>query len=359
MAASPGFGPPGRGSVCPRGGGVLPQEGGRRGLRGRLLPSSRWVRDQSWLERRVIAYAHQGGAWEAPSSTLHAIGHALEVGATGIELDVHATADGELVVCHDATVDRTTAGQGTIASFTLAQLRAMDFSYWWIPGADVTPGRPAGDYPFRGRAPDDRLVRHRHAARGPRAVPRGGAEPRHQADGARRDALRGGPGPAPGRVRPHGRRDRGLVPRPGHRRLPPLRPVRADLGGHHRNGRGVAGGAGRQGSARDAGCGLSGARAPGRSRGGRRARSWRRPTGPARRSTCGRSTTPRQWSACSTSGSTGSSRTCPPRCAACWAHGELPGTENEASGGRRRGRQRGVSRGRSSASCRGWPSSSS
>jgi len=104
----------------------------------------------------VIAYAHQGGAWESPSSTLHAIAHALEAGATGIELDVHATADGELVVCHDATVDRTTEAQGTIASFTLAQLREMDFSYWWIPGADVTPGRPAGDYPFRGRAPADR-----------------------------------------------------------------------------------------------------------------------------------------------------------------------------------------------------------
>jgi glycerophosphoryl diester phosphodiesterase len=104
----------------------------------------------------VIAYAHQGGAWESPSSTLHAIAHALAAGATGIELDVHATADGELVVCHDATVDRTTAGTGTIASFTLAELREMDFSYWWIPGADVTPGRPAADYPFRGRAPRDR-----------------------------------------------------------------------------------------------------------------------------------------------------------------------------------------------------------
>jgi glycerophosphoryl diester phosphodiesterase len=111
--------------------------------------------DSVWLERRVIAYAHQGGAWESPSSTLHAIRHAMEAGATAVELDVHATADGELVVCHDATVDRTTAGRGTIASFTLAQLRTMDFSYWWIPGADVTPGRPPTDYPYRGRAPDD------------------------------------------------------------------------------------------------------------------------------------------------------------------------------------------------------------
>jgi glycerophosphoryl diester phosphodiesterase len=108
-----------------------------------------------WLERRVIAYAHQGGAWESPSSTRYAIRKALAAGATAIELDVHATADGELVVCHDATVDRTTAGAGTIASFTLAELRQLDFSYWFIPGADVTPDRPAADYPLRGRAPDD------------------------------------------------------------------------------------------------------------------------------------------------------------------------------------------------------------
>jgi glycerophosphoryl diester phosphodiesterase len=114
------------------------------------------MRDGSvWLERRLIAYAHQGGAWESPSSTLFAITRAVAAGATGIELDVHATADGELVVCHDATVDRTTAATGNIVSFTLAELRALDFSYWFIPGADVTPDCPAGDYPYRGRAPDD------------------------------------------------------------------------------------------------------------------------------------------------------------------------------------------------------------
>jgi glycerophosphoryl diester phosphodiesterase len=108
-----------------------------------------------WLERRVLAYAHQGGAWESPSSTLFAIGRAVAAGATGIELDVHATADGELVVCHDATVDRTTASSGTIASFTLAELRRLDFSFWFVPGADVTPHRPEGEYPYRGRAPED------------------------------------------------------------------------------------------------------------------------------------------------------------------------------------------------------------
>jgi glycerophosphoryl diester phosphodiesterase len=108
-----------------------------------------------WTERRVIAYAHQGGAWEGPSSTLHAIAAALEAGATGIELDVHATRDGRLVVCHDATVDRTTEANGTIASLTYEELSRLDNSYWWAPGAEVTLDLPDDGYPFRGRAPRD------------------------------------------------------------------------------------------------------------------------------------------------------------------------------------------------------------
>jgi glycerophosphoryl diester phosphodiesterase len=108
-----------------------------------------------WLDRRVIAYAHQGGAWEAPSSTLYAIRRAVEVGATAVELDVHATSDGELVVCHDATVDRTTDGRGRIADLSLEEVKRLDNAYWFIPGADVTPGRPEGDYPYRGRAATD------------------------------------------------------------------------------------------------------------------------------------------------------------------------------------------------------------
>jgi glycerophosphoryl diester phosphodiesterase len=126
----------------------------------RLVAIDRYDRavndDSVWLDRRLIAYAHQGGAWESPSSTIFAISQALAAGATAIELDVHATSDGELVVCHDATVDRTTPATGNIASFTLAELRRLDFSYWFIPGADVTPDRPEAEYPYRGRAPDDR-----------------------------------------------------------------------------------------------------------------------------------------------------------------------------------------------------------
>lgn len=112
--------------------------------------------DNPWLDRRVICYAHQGGAWEAPSSTLYAISKAIEAGATGIELDVHATADGRLVVSHDETVDRTTNGRGRISEMTLDELSRLDNAYWFVPGADVTPGLADSDYPFRGLAPRDR-----------------------------------------------------------------------------------------------------------------------------------------------------------------------------------------------------------
>jgi glycerophosphoryl diester phosphodiesterase len=108
-----------------------------------------------WLERRVLNYAHQGGAREAPSSTLLALRQAVAAGAHGLELDVHATADRHLVVCHDATVDRTTNGAGAIAELTLAELQALDNAYWWVPGEIVAPGRPADAYPYRGRARRD------------------------------------------------------------------------------------------------------------------------------------------------------------------------------------------------------------
>jgi glycerophosphoryl diester phosphodiesterase len=112
-----------------------------------------------WLGRRVINYAHQGGAWEGPSSTLYAIAQALDAGATAIELDVHATADGQLVVSHDATVDRTTNGSGPIAELSWDVVQTLDNAYWWAPGADVTPDLEPDQYPFRGLAPDDRLFR--------------------------------------------------------------------------------------------------------------------------------------------------------------------------------------------------------
>src|ERR1700687_756037 len=103
-----------------------------------------------WLDRRVLNYAHQGGAREAPSSTLFALHRAVAAGADALELDVHDTADGHLVVCHDETVDRTTDGKGPIADLTLADLQSLDNAYWWVPGEVVAHGRPDADYPLRG-----------------------------------------------------------------------------------------------------------------------------------------------------------------------------------------------------------------
>jgi glycerophosphoryl diester phosphodiesterase len=113
------------------------------------------VRENPWLERRVICFAHQGGAMENPSSTLVAISDAIAHGATAIELDVHATADGHLVVCHDPTLERTTNATGEIVRHTLAELAELDNAYWFVPGEDVQHDRAPSDYPMRGLAPAD------------------------------------------------------------------------------------------------------------------------------------------------------------------------------------------------------------
>ncbi len=112
--------------------------------------------DGPWLERRVVNYAHQAGAKEAPSSTLYAIERALAAGATGIELDVHPSADGVLVVCHDPTLDRTTDGTGRIAERRASELRSLDNAYYFVPGEDAVAGHAPDAYPLRGRAPADR-----------------------------------------------------------------------------------------------------------------------------------------------------------------------------------------------------------
>lgn len=115
--------------------------------------------DNPWLERRVLNYAHQGGAREGPSSTLHAMRRAIEAGAHAIELDVHATADRQLVVCHDATVDRTTNGSGRIADLGWDHIKGLDNAHWWVPDQVVNHEAGEDDYTLRGRAPDDTDLR--------------------------------------------------------------------------------------------------------------------------------------------------------------------------------------------------------
>lgn len=70
--------------------------------------------------------AHRGGRAHAPENTLLAFERALAAGADAIELDVHVTADGHLVVFHDPTVERTTNGTGAVARMALAAIRELD-----------------------------------------------------------------------------------------------------------------------------------------------------------------------------------------------------------------------------------------
>jgi len=70
--------------------------------------------------------AHRGASRRAPENTLAAFRLAFELGADGIELDVQLTADGEVVVLHDAMLDRTTTGHGPVWERSLADLKRLD-----------------------------------------------------------------------------------------------------------------------------------------------------------------------------------------------------------------------------------------
>ncbi len=76
-------------------------------------------------------------------------------GADALELDVHRSADGHLVVCHDESIDRTTPHTGRIGQFTLKELQTFDNAFWWAPGYEATTELSASEYLFRGRALDD------------------------------------------------------------------------------------------------------------------------------------------------------------------------------------------------------------
>jgi glycerophosphoryl diester phosphodiesterase len=76
--------------------------------------------------RDVVAVAHRGLSPGFPENTLAAFRQSIARGIDAIELDLRGTADGEVVVIHDATVDRTTDGSGDVAGMTLRQLKALD-----------------------------------------------------------------------------------------------------------------------------------------------------------------------------------------------------------------------------------------
>src|SRR5919202_5121590 len=75
---------------------------------------------------RVWVVGHRGAMGHCPENTLASFERGLELGADWIELDVHLSRDGALVVIHDETLDRTTNGSGLVKDHTLAQLERLD-----------------------------------------------------------------------------------------------------------------------------------------------------------------------------------------------------------------------------------------
>jgi glycerophosphoryl diester phosphodiesterase len=75
--------------------------------------------------RRTLIAAHRGGARLWPENSLMAFRRALALGVDLLELDVHLTRDGEVVVLHDPTLDRTTTGQGAVGDLTAAELERV------------------------------------------------------------------------------------------------------------------------------------------------------------------------------------------------------------------------------------------
>ena len=103
--------------------------------------------------RPFMNWAHQGGANEGPSNTLIAMRRAIDNGATGLEFDVHVSADGHLVVIHDGTLNRTTDKHGPVFRTMLSDLKEANAAFWWIPdgGDDKTQPDPTAPHPLRGR----------------------------------------------------------------------------------------------------------------------------------------------------------------------------------------------------------------
>ncbi|HEX7778593.1 MAG TPA: glycerophosphodiester phosphodiesterase [Vicinamibacterales bacterium] len=91
----------------------------------------------------VNVIAHRGGSKVRPENTLVAFEHALTLGADAIECDVHLSRDGEPVVIHDPTLDRTTDARGPVSGLSAAELGRVDAGFQF---------KPAEGHPFRGRS---------------------------------------------------------------------------------------------------------------------------------------------------------------------------------------------------------------
>ena len=88
-----------------------------------------------------LRIAHRGASGQglAPENTLAAFEKAVQLGVDMLEIDVHATRDGQVVVLHDTTLDRTTDGTGIVAELSSADVRQADAGSWFA--ADFTGER--------------------------------------------------------------------------------------------------------------------------------------------------------------------------------------------------------------------------
>jgi glycerophosphoryl diester phosphodiesterase len=94
------------------------------------------------FDLRPVVIGHRGNSAHAPENTLESFAQAMALGVDGVEFDVRLTADRQLVVIHDPTVERTTDGSGEVARLTLDRLRELDAGYRF--GASTYPYRERG-----------------------------------------------------------------------------------------------------------------------------------------------------------------------------------------------------------------------
>ncbi len=80
------------------------------------------------IMKTIKVWGHRGASGTMPENTIPAFQRAIDMHADGIELDIQLTKDGEIVVIHDETIDRTSNGHGLVADYTLAELRSFNFN---------------------------------------------------------------------------------------------------------------------------------------------------------------------------------------------------------------------------------------
>lgn len=96
----------------------------------RIMAHYRAALDGSAKEHRPQVVAHRGNHRFAPENTIVSYEQALEAGAPIVELDLHRSKDGVIILMHDDTLERTTNGVGNVNDMTLEQLKALDAGSW-------------------------------------------------------------------------------------------------------------------------------------------------------------------------------------------------------------------------------------